>query len=321
MDMKYLLIFLFLLLVTPLYAQPEVIIEVCDTQGVPLAYPEILIGNYFHQMGGEQGRLSIPPESVHLNDTLTVRYLGYKPAKILLDASRLSRSPIKVSLEEESYLLEAVTVVSNRFSSEAYFQQRLKKSLRPYTRKHFFDLLFSFQDINPTSTYSGQVAGSMRRLNARIDTSRLIISEKRDTLSRLFAVLRRASEISLLVPHIICNKGRRSYFHCTYKGENHGLSVWEFSIKKQDNMRWDLKKEDELRCLVSLDKEGIISDIKTQFTPGAIDSISYLLETQFTLFKEKLVPAKVKMKLVPNTHNTNKSLSLTAEYRNHRKKE
>ena len=87
MDMKYLLIFLFLLLVTPLYAQPEVIIEVYDTQGVPLAYPEILIGDYFHQMGGEQGRLRIPPESVRPNDTLTVRYLGYKPAKILLDAS------------------------------------------------------------------------------------------------------------------------------------------------------------------------------------------------------------------------------------------
>lgn len=50
-----------LLLVTPLYAQQKVRVEVCDMQGIRLAYPELSIGNYFHRMGGvNRGRLSSP---------------------------------------------------------------------------------------------------------------------------------------------------------------------------------------------------------------------------------------------------------------------
>ena len=53
-----------LLLVTPLYAQQKVRIEVCDMQGIRLAYPELSIGNYFHRMGSEQGTLEFAPQSV-----------------------------------------------------------------------------------------------------------------------------------------------------------------------------------------------------------------------------------------------------------------
>jgi hypothetical protein len=147
------LFFFFALLASSLCAQTKVIIVVKDMQGERLAYPEISIGDALHRMGSEQGTLEILPQAIRRNDTLTVRYLGYKPSKLLLDSLVLSKSLITVNLEEETYQLAPVTIVSNAFSSEAYFQQRLKSTLRPYTHKYFFDLLFAYQKRGARRNY------------------------------------------------------------------------------------------------------------------------------------------------------------------------
>lgn len=307
-----------LLLVTPLYAQQKVRVEVCDMQGIRLAYPELSIGNYFHRMGSEQGTLEFAPQSVRLNDTLTVKYLGYKPAKVLLDAHRLADSLLKVNLEEESYLLDSVTIVSNQFSSEEYFRRRMKKSLRPYLRKHFFDLDFTYQDTPPIEKYIGQTLGRLRYLRVRIDSTHLVVS-KRDSVAKLLSMLRQTTGISYLTADLMCSKRERRHFHCSYKGETDGLGVWEFSLKREKRMPLELKTGDELRCIVFLDESGLIRRIKTQFTPILNDSASYLLDAEFILFKGKLVPLKVNMELVPSGYSALHPFSLVIDYSNHRK--
>lgn len=99
------------------------------------------------------------------------------------------------------------------------------------------------------------------------------------------------------------------------------LELWEFAIRKQKEMPWHLHEDDEIRCIVALDKEGFISRIKTQLTSSSEGSASYLLDTQFGLRDDKLVPLTIKIDLVPNARNEVLTLlSLTINYSNCRKK-
>ena len=311
----------FALLATSLYAQPKVTIVVSDMQGERLAYPEISIGDALHRMGSEQGTLEILPQAIRRNDTLTVRYLGYKPSKLLLDSLVLSKSLITVNLEEETYLLDPVTIVSNAFSSEAYFQQRLKRALRPYTHKYFFDLLFLIKkEVRAGTTCKGKVVGRSRRVRTQLDSTSLECSDTTGEIARCLTLLTRITEVSHLTVNAFCDKKERKVFHCAYKGKAEGLDVWEFTVKKQENMPWDLNQEDVFKCMVALDQEGVIKNIKAQFTPSAAtESASYLLETEFTFFKEKLVPLRVSGAFIPHADNDKTPWAVMADYTNLRK--
>ena len=86
-------------------------------------------------------------------------------------------------------------------------------------------------------------------------------------------------------------------------------------------MPWNLEQEDECRCMVSLDKSGLIKNIKTQRKSSSDHSLSYLLETEFTLFEEQLGPKQVTIELIPNAKSEFISpLSRVANYSNFRKR-
>ena len=68
-------------------------------------------------------------------------------------------------------------------------------------------------------------------------------------------------------------------------------------------MLWNLNKEDEFRCYVYLDNNGIIARIDVHLTSHLESGISYLLETDYVLFDRKLVAAETMMKLLPNAIN------------------
>lgn len=322
MNNRNLFVFLLVsLLVAPLYSQQKVTIAVFDAQGNVLSYPEIILGAYVHRVGTEVGTLDIPLQLFNTGDTLTVKYLGYKTSKTLLDDALRSTNVIKVKMEEDSFLLDPVVVRPSDFSGESYFQQKIKDALVPYARKYFFDADFTFKDDRQDGgTYTGHLSGYLRRMILTIYESSVVISEQPKEITELFTLLKRATEVSCLMANVFCNKKERGYFYCTYKGESSGLEMWEFSIKRQEKMPWTLEQNDEYKCMVSLDKDGLIKNIKTQLISSSNHSLSYLLDTEFTIFEAQLVPLKVKIDLVPNANNEEKPLSLVVNYTNVRKK-
>lgn len=319
----YLYCLAFLLFLSPLYAQQRLTVEVMDVQGNRLAYPEVSVGNYWHRVGNERGTIEIPISPTSINDTLSVKYLGYRAFKRRLDTALLSRSPLKVSLEEESYLLDSVMVLPNDFSAEELFQQRLKKSLRLYSHPFFFDLHFTVKkgEEQAAMTYTGQVLGHARRMKISLDSSSLVISKKTEEISKVLRLLKRTTEISHHSLSVFCNKELRKHFSCSYKGEEaNGLAVWDFVVKEQEKTVLDLKEEEDLRFRVFLDKEGVIDRIGVQFTP-IDDTASYLLDVEFVLFKGKLVPQKVTIDLISHADNAETPWSIDITYRNNRKRE
>lgn len=310
------------LYVTSLYSQNKVTIAVFDTQGNSLSYPEIILGAYLHRVGTEKGTLDIPFQLFNSGDTLTVKYLGFKTSRTLLDSALYVNNMIKITLEEDYLMLDPVIVTPSDFTGERYFQQKIKNSLTPYSRKYFFDVDFLFKNQDQAEkTYVGTAVGNSRRTATEIEQSKIEISETPPEISKLVTLLKRATEISYLMANSFCDKEERGYFYCTYKGESNGFELWEFSIKRQEKMPWNLEQEDEYKCVVSLDKDGLIKKIQTQRISSSNHSFSYLLDTEFTLFKEKLIPQKVTLDLIPNANNeTFQPLSLVAIYSNFRKR-
>jgi hypothetical protein len=319
---KLLLLILVYVFTTSLYAQDKITIAVVDTHGNALSYPEIIVGTNLHRVGTEKGTLEIPIQLLNSGDTLTVKYLGFKTSRTVLSGAVLSDKLLRIILEESSFVLNSVVVSPSDFSGERYFQKKIKSLLTPYSGKYFFDVSFTFKNCNLTEkAYSGVGGGKSRRTTTAIDKSKIVTSAPPSETSKLITLLKRATEISYLMANSFCDKKGRSYFFCTYKGEVGNLECWEFLIKKQKKMPWNLEQEDEYRCMVALDKTGLIKNIKSQRKSSSDHSFSYLLETEFTLFEEQLVPKKVTIDLIPNAKSESFSpLSLVVNYSNFRKR-
>lgn len=308
--------------VTSLYSQEKVTIAVFDTQGNALSYPEVILGTYVHRVGTEKGTLDIPLQFFNPGDTLIVKYLGFKTSRVLLDDILCSKNMIKIALEEDSFLLDPVIVTPSNFSGKKYFDSRIKNSLTPYSHKYFFDVDFVFKDQDQVeNTYEGKTVGKFRHATTEIDKSKMVVSATPPEISKLVTSLKRATEISYLMANAFCSNIEREYFDCFYRGEMNNLELWEFLIKKQEKMPWNLERDDEYKCMVSLDKNGIIKSIKTQRISSSDRSFSYLLDTEFTLYEEQLIPQRVTLDFIPNANNEDyRSLSLIANYSNFRKR-
>lgn len=319
---KLLLLILVCVCATSLCAQDKITIAVVDTHGNALSYPEIIVGTDLHRVGTEKGTLDIPLQLLNSGDTLTVKYLGFKTSRTVLNGAVLSDKLLRIILEESSFVLNSVVVSPSDFSGERYFQEKIKSSLTPYSGKYFFDVSFTFTNHELTEkAYSGVGVGKSRRTTTAIDKSKIVVSAPLSETSKLITLLKRATEISYLMANSFCDKKGRSYFFCRYKGEAGNLECWEFLIKKQKKMPWNLEQEDECRCMVSLDKSGLIKNIKIQRKSSSDHSFSYLLETEFTLFEEQLVPKKVTIDLIPNAKSESFSpLSIVVNYSNFRKR-
>ena len=301
--------------------QETVTITVSDTQGDRLPYPEIIAGPHFHRVGGADGTIEVPLSAFSLNDTLTIKYLGYQTAKIVLDGMSVSKSLIVANLKEEPYVLDDIVVRPNAYSSDEYFQKKKKNLLLPYYRRYVWDLEFTYdRNDQPGHTYKGKVPGISRAYTTEMDSTSLTISEVTPDSALILRAGKRATEISYLAAHIFCHKSERKNFYCLYLGKNNEFEVWDFSIRQQQKMPWNLKKDDLIRCIVSLDQEGYITNIKTQLTSSDSKGTSYWVNTEYGRYDNMLVPMLSKVDLIPNAHNDEiRAGQFTLKYSNFRR--
>lgn len=308
-----------------LNAQEKYTVVVCDTQGNRLPYPEVIIGDEFHRVGTKEGKIEISIKTDNQQDTITVKYLGYKTGNFILDSLLLYNNDkeVRVMLEETTYLLDSVIVTPNGFSGEDYFQEKKKNLLLPYYRRYYFDSDFTFKLFGEKSqNLIGKISGTTRSNSTKVDSSTLIISEPVQDISKILSALERANEISYLMSNAFCHKSDRKYFNCTYNGFVEDLEEWEFTIRQQEDMPWDLLPGDNLICLVYIDNEGFIKRIRTQLTSSTNQSLSYFLDTVFDRFENKLIPKSITADFIPNAFASEEiiPLSLFIQYSNIRKR-
>lgn len=312
--------FLILSVVIQVHAQEKITITVSDTSGHRLPYPEVMIGRDFHRAGTLDGTIEVPIDLFAPNDSLIVKYIGYKTAQFLLDPSAISKGVIIINLKEESYFLDPIIVSPSEFSSDKYFKKKKKWLLLP-CRKYLFDMDFTYnKGSNSKELYAGHMSGVSDAYITYMDSTSLTTSEEMPDTCEILKVGKRATEINYLLARAFCHQSERKNFYCTYMGKTDNSEAWEFSIRKQQKMPWKLTQNDELRCIVTLDNDGFITNIKTHFTSSTNDVASYLLYTDFGRYDNQLIPIETKFDIVPSTNNKEaKATSYTLRYRNIRK--
>lgn len=153
-----------------------------------------------------------------------------------------------------------------------------------------------------------------------MDSTSLVTSEEMPDTCEILKIGKRATEINYLVARVFCHQSERKNFFCTYMGKTDNSEVWEFSIRKQQKMPWELRKDDELRCIVTLDNDGFITKIKTHFTSSKDNVVSYLLYTDFGRYDNQLIPIETKLDIIPSVSNKEtEAITYTLRYCNIRK--
>lgn len=284
------------------YSQNTFTIHVTNQLKEPLEYPEISIPNKLHRIGTNNGKLIVNTDIIEVGDSILVRYMGYEPKNVIIDNKLIASDSINISLDEKLFLLEPIVVSRNDFNAEAFFKKKKKNLLLPYFKEYHFNADFEFV-VGGQSSKKGNVACHFKNAYVNIDTVGINFSDETDYKDILIRGLKRASEINYLAANIFCHSKYRKRFYCDYKGVENNLDLWEFVIRSSNDMLWNLNKEDEFRCYVYLDNNGIIARIDVHLTSHLESGISYLLETDYVLFDRKLVASETMMKLLPNAIN------------------
>lgn len=311
-----------LLFSTHLVAQEKVTIEVKDSKGAALEYPEIIIGDKYHRVGTLNGDLDVEKSVLKVGDAIIVKFLGYKTHKLSIDQQILGKDKIHVVMEEDAYLLEPLIVHQSDFDADKYFQKRKKHLLLPYYKSYSIDIDFNLiEDGDKDHPIKGHITAESERFDTIVDSMNMVVSAPILYSSEVVYAIKRASELNYLAAYILCHGDARKNFYCDYRGKDGDLELWEFTLRQQKNMPWGTSPNDELRCFVSLDVNGYIANVRTQFTPSSEVSTSYLLETKYTLVNRKLVAEQTIMDVLPNAKNNKyKPIYLNLSYSNFRKK-
>lgn len=302
MKIRFINFVLFLITVSGVFSQQSFTIQVKNQKKEVVEYPEISIPKKTHKIGTKEGTLLLSKNDINAGDSIIVSHLSYETEIFLIDNEVINRRCCEIILYEKTYFLEPVVVNRNDFNAEAFFKKKKKNLLLPYFKEYHFNADFEFV-AGGQSSKKGNVACHFKNASVNIDTVGINFSDETDYKDILIRGLKRASEINYLAANIFCHSKYRKRFYCDYKGEENNFDLWEFVIRPNNDMLWNLNKEDEFRCYVYLDNNGIIARIDVHLTSHSESGISYLLETDYVLFDRKLVASETMMKLLPNAIN------------------
>ncbi|MFV0392755.1 MAG: hypothetical protein ACK5KP_12905 [Paludibacteraceae bacterium] len=312
-----LLLFLLLIASQAVYTQ-NLLVRVSDKQGA-LPYPEIELRNKLHKIGTEKGELEIPIKEVSIGDTLIANYLGYYPAKISITADALEAGIREIILEEQIYVLNELVVKKNDFNAASFYNTKRNKKLLPYYKDYRLDVAYDYQSGNNFKN-KGVVSCKFKVPYIFFD-SVLIFQDSLEN-AYLNKSIKRAIEISYARASYFC-KRRLSNYYCDYKGEKDNMSIFLFSIRPLRREWRDISSGDDVSSLVSVDENGIIRKIETTWIPHHAKSVeqfnSYILQTDYGLLENKLVPEKITLKLFPSTKTKNRERIISIRCYNHTK--
>ena len=294
-------ILLFLCFFCSVSSQGSFRIHIIDQNGEGLAYPEIRIPYKIHRMGTINGELFLNKDILSKGDSIFVRHIGYEPKVVVIDNEMLLNGGVSILLAEKTFILDELVVTADGFDAEALFRRRLRDFLLPRYRRLELNVEFDFQFAGE-ATKTGTATITIRRSNVE-DITDIVLSAPTEHKEQLIGTIKRASELNFTFANIFCSRINRREYFSHYLGVINNLSVWEFTMRPRENMRWGVNKKDTSRSLVYLDNDGIIVRIETQFTHHLENSVSYLLDTEYTLLGRRLVAYRTTKRVIPNADN------------------
>lgn len=266
-----------------------------------LPYPEIQLSQKLHKAGDNKGELLLPIDAISVGDTIKIRYMGYNEQSIPISDAIKQRGTYTALIEPKTFILNEVVISNSNTNGAKLYQKKKRFLLLPYSRKHHFNASYEYT--------SGADIRQKGNVNCYFSNARVALQDSvlmTDSLenTRLLKMIKRCSELNYFVADIFCHSSKWKKFYCDYKGDEKGLSVWEFTIRPHKTVIFrDIEPGTELICLVSIDSNGYIKRIETRLTPPNSDKyFSYILQTDYTVFNRQIINSYSTAKLLPNAN-------------------
>lgn len=279
-------------------------IQVADTLGNSLAFPEVELLGKIHKIGTENGEFFLPKTMLRVGDTLKISYLGYSPKILMIAPDFLKSKNYAIILKEKQYQLSEILVNTN-FNSLYYYKKEIKKNIYPFYKYDFF-VNYRFYTNNILLS-SDSIKCSFSKPNILFDS--LYIQNNEEESKLLNKLLRRSIELSFTNAAFFVKSKYWKHYYCDYLGEQKECKIWEFSNRPRVKRRKEIGGNDNVVNTVTLDNNGIINKIESTFMVQDSTSIdkrySYNIRSEYEVYNEKIVPWKVVLNLIPGINTNN----------------
>lgn len=261
-------------------ATPNILTIRVKSDTLTLPYASLRL-NKIHYLADKNGVFLLDKSKIRTNDTLSISYMGFESKNIGVTANLLKQDSLIVFLAEKSYLLDEV-VIAKKINGLKYFLKQKKNMLLPYIQPIKVDVRCG----NEESHYT------VRKGIVEIDSVRMLHDAKGGKID-----LEQMVWNTIIVADWFCLKSKLKKFDCSYKGKDKDRTIWKFKAKKtqQGTLLIDSEQNEELISIVTLDKKGVISRIKT-FVVKTKDNEninSSISDIEYTMYKGQLIAKRL----------------------------
>jgi hypothetical protein len=272
----------------------------------PLPYSYLIVNRTSHCVADSSGMIKLADYGMQIatGDSITVKYLGFKPLKIKITPKIANSNHYTFALQPDIYQMDEITISASLKDDWEIFKKLKSKANFPFLNGHSAAVDFehdTFNQNNSTSTIYGTTTYEIG-LRSGIQIGELISDDfnsvNSDSLKRK---LKRVSEIALwnLVEIAVRSNAPKRYT-CHYKGnDSFNNSVWEFKTKQVAKERIDIKASDECTFIFYMDNTGRIIRVETTMNINSNESRTYYLTANYGQYKNRAVIDDLRILLLP----------------------
>jgi hypothetical protein len=289
----------------------------------PLPYSYLIVNRSSHCVADSSGMIKLADYGMQIatGDSITVKYLGFKPSKIKITPKIANSNHYTFALQPDIYQMDEITISASLKDDWEIFKKLKSKENFPFLNGHSAAVDFehdTFNQNNSTSTIYGTTTYEIG-LRSGIQIGELISDDFNSVNSDSLKIkLKRSAEIALwkLVEIAVRSNALKRYT-CHYKGnDSHNNSVWEFKTKQVAKKRLNMQASDECTSLFYMDNTGRILRIETIMTINSNESRTYYLTANFGQYNNHAVIDELRTLLLPY-QNREKQEEIRLKLKNH----
>ncbi len=290
----YIAILLILLSFFAVSAQDQLYLKIFDTDHTPVPYSQIVINKDIQILADKTGIVPIDKDLLHLNDSIIISYLGYKPYTLVVNKSLLGTVQKQVILQDQVYNLDEVKV-KHKFNALKFLKKKKKRFLIPYLHNRKVPLE---ADV---TRYEGDSLISQRDSKVLLDfsfssyaDSLLTSTSITDSLSKrnIFFVFKKSSWF----PGFYTDFRMRKYFTFKYLGKKDHQYVFLCNWRPQYAGKKYFTRsipDDRFTIQFELNEDGYITHAQYCLISKKIKRDCYYMDVMYKPYECSLVPYEI----------------------------
>ncbi len=288
-----LLILLIILVHLSALAQDRLKLTVNDKYGQVVGFSNVIINNSVQVLADKTGSIQLEKDKLHLQDTIVVSYLGYKPYELVVDESLLAASEKQVVLEEQVYNLDEVKV-KTKFSALKFLKKKKKRFLLPYDKKRMVEL--EADVIRQVGDSIVHYQDSKMLLDYNYSTADSLLSSTQITDSLVKRAVIEAFHKASWMPLYYCYPSWRKCFTIKYLGKKDDqyvfLSTWKPKYAGKKRFR-NCTKDDQFTVRFELNEAGYITHAQYHLIAAKDKNHCYRLDVVYKQGDCVMVPYSI----------------------------